>query len=159
MSRGRDRKRLLDDAPKGEALGGQGLKIAAAPTSLSAMVEQLADLVNGDEALLRRGRYLTIDIMIEIDAQAYFVAIEHGRVVGIHRGPAIMKSWTFAVRGSSEAWDKFWQPLPPPNFHDIFALAKLGAFRIEGDYRPLITNLLYFKALLAAPRRLRMRAQ
>lgn len=132
--------------------------VAALP-SLSAMLEQLPALVNGDDSLVRRGRYVTTDIMIEIDAQPYFVAIEHGRVTAIERGPAIMKSWAFAVRGGSEAWDKFWQPLPPPNFHDIFALAKLGAFRIEGDYRPLITNLLYFKALLAAPRSLRMHVQ
>jgi hypothetical protein len=143
--------------------GGQGrpgrtdLNKTAPPLSLSAMVEQLAALVNADAALLRRGRDLTIDIMIEIDDEPYYVAIEHGRIVGVQRGPAIMKSWAFAVRGEAEAWEKFWQPVPPPNFHDIFALAKLGAFRIEGDYRPLITNLLYFKALLAAPRALRMR--
>jgi hypothetical protein len=126
--------------------------------SLSAMVDRLPDLVNADETLLRRGRHLTTDMMIEIDDQSHFITIEHGRVVAMQRGPAIMKSWSFAVRGSSEAWDKFWQPLPPPNFHDIFALAKLGTFRIEGDFRPLITNLLYFKALLAAPRALRTRA-
>lgn len=77
----------------------------------------------------------------------------------MQQGAAIMKSWAFAVRGSSDAWDKFWRPLPPPDFHDIFALAKRGAFRIEGDFRPLMTNLLYFKALLAAPRSLRMRAE
>lgn len=122
------------------------------------MVDRLPDLVNADETLLRRGRHLTTDVMIEIDDQSHFITIEHGRVVAMQRGPAIMKSWSFAVRGSGEAWDKFWQPLPPPNFHDIFALAKLGAFRIEGDFRPLITNLLYFKALLAAPRALRTRA-
>jgi hypothetical protein len=119
------------------------------------MIDRLPDLVNADEALLRRGRHLTADIMIEIDSEPHFIAIEHGRIVGMQHGPAIMKSWAFAVRGSSEAWGKFWQPFPPPNFHDIFALAKLGAFRIEGDFHPLMTNLLYFKALLAAPRGLR----
>jgi hypothetical protein len=134
------------------------MNTALATLSLSAMIEGLPGLVNDDEVLLRRGRYLTTDFMIEIDSQPYFVAIENGRIVGIQRGPAIMKSWAFAIRGGSEAWDKFWQPMPPPNFHDIFALAKLGAFRIEGDFRPLITNLLYFKALLAAPRSLRTRA-
>jgi hypothetical protein len=134
------------------------LNTVAPSKSLSALVDRLPDLVNADETLLRRGRHLTTDMMIEIGDQSYFIAIEHGRVIAMQRGPAIMKSWSFAVRGSSEAWDKFWQPLPPPNFHDIFALAKLGAFRIEGDFRPLITNLLYFKALLAAPRALRKRA-
>jgi hypothetical protein len=132
---------------------------ATSPQSLSAMVERLPELVNGDQSLLRRGRYITAtDMMIEIGAQSYYLTIDQGRVANFQRGPAIMKSWAFAVRGAEEAWDKFWQPLPPPNFHDIFALAKQGAFRIEGDYRPLITNLLYFKALLAAPRILRTKA-
>jgi hypothetical protein len=123
------------------------------------MVDRLPDLVDADQNLLRRGRHLTTDFMIEIDGEPYFIAIEHGRIVGIQRGAAIMKSWAFAVRGPSEAWDKFWLPLPPPNFHDIFALAKAGHFRIEGDFEPLMTNLLYFQALLAAPRRLRHQAK
>lgn len=131
------------------------MNTTASPTPLSVLVDRLPDLVNNDETLARRGRHLTTDMMIEIGAEAHFIAIEHGRVVAIQHGPAIMKSWAFAVRGNSEAWDKFWQLFPPPNFHDIFALAKLGAFRIEGDFRPLITNLFYFKALLAAPRALR----
>jgi hypothetical protein len=132
---------------------------ATLPQSLSAMVERLPELVNGDQSLVRRGRFISAtDMMIEIGAQPYFLTIDQGRVVDFQRGPAVMKSWAFAVRGAEEAWDKFWQPLPPPNFHDIFALAKQGTFRIEGDYQPLITNLLYFKALLAAPRILRTTA-
>lgn len=128
---------------------------ATLPQSLSSMVERLPELVNGDQSLVRRGRYIAATMMIEIGAQQYFLTIDRGRVVDFQRGPAVMKSWAFAVRGGEEAWDKFWRPLPPPNFHDILALAKHGAFSIEGDYRPLITNLLYFKALLAAPRILR----
>jgi hypothetical protein len=121
-------------------------------TSISAMVERLPELVNGDASLRRRGRFLTDAIMIEIGTQPYHLSIDHGRISYFQRGPLIMRSWSFAIRGSEEAWQKFWQPFPPPNFHDIFALAKHGAFRIEGDYRPLLTNLLYFKGLLAAPR-------
>ena len=36
----------------------------------------------------------------------------------------------------------------------VLALDKFGEFRIEGDFRPLMTNLLYFKGLLEAPRAL-----
>ncbi len=116
------------------------------------MVERLPELVNGDASLRRRGRFLTDAIMIEIGSQSYYLSIDRGRISDFQRGPLIMRSWSFAVRGNETAWQTFWQPFPPPNFHDIFALAKHGAFRIEGDYRPLLTNLLYFKGLLAAPR-------
>jgi hypothetical protein len=131
---------------------------ASGAYTVSSMVERIPDLVNGDASLLRRGRYLNADIMIEIGAQPYYLSIEHGRVSALQRGPLVMRSWSFAVRGSEKAWQTFWQPFPPPNFHDIFALAKLGEFRIEGDYQPLLTNLLYFKALLAAPRALQSKA-
>jgi hypothetical protein len=131
---------------------------AVAQAALSAAIERLPELVNSNEALLRRGRYLTADIMIEIGSEPYYISIDRGRISALVRGPVVMKSWSFAVRGSEEAWRKFWQPHPPPHFHDIFALAKLGAFRIDGDYQLLITHLLYFKELLAVPRALQVRS-
>ena len=121
---------------------------------LAAMIEKLPDLVNGDAALVRRGRTLTVDVLIEIGATPYYLSIERGRVARIERGPLLTRSWSFAIRGSEHAWRQFWLPMPPPHFHDLFALAKRGEFRIEGDFYPLMSNLLYFKALLAAPRRL-----
>jgi hypothetical protein len=120
----------------------------------SAMIEQLPNLVNADAALLRRGRTLTVDVLLEIGTTPYYVSIERGRIARIERGPLIMRSWTFAIRGNEPAWRQFWLPFPPPHFHDLFALAKRGEFRIEGDLYPLMANLLYFKGVLAAPRRL-----
>jgi hypothetical protein len=97
--------------------------------------------------------------MIEIGAQSYYLSIRQGLIVSFQRSPLIMKSWSFAVCGSEKAWQAFWHPFPPPNFHDIFALTKLGEFRIEGDLQPLMTNLIYFKTLLSAPRALQTEAQ
>ena len=44
--------------------------------------------------------------------------------------------------------------MPAPGWHDLFALTKRGAASMEGDLRPLLQNLQYFKDLLALPRRL-----
>ena len=118
------------------------------------MIAKLPELVNRDAALLRRGRYLDLDVLIEIGDVPYYVSIENGRIARLDRGPLLMRSWALAFRGPEDAWRQFWQPFPPPHFHDIFALAKAGQFRIEGDVHPLMANLLYFKDLLAAPRRL-----
>jgi hypothetical protein len=118
------------------------------------MIERLPELVNRDEVLLRRGRYLDLDVLIEIGAIPYYLSIAGGRIARLDRGPLLMRSWALALRGSEDAWRQFWQPMPPPYFHDIFALAKAGHFRIEGDVHPLMANLLYFKQMLAAPRRL-----
>ncbi len=133
-------------------------KDGAFASSLAGVVERLPELVNGDVPLVRRGEFLTADFMIEVGSRAHYVAIVNGRIATLVPGPLLMRSWSFAIRGSEDAWRQFWRPLPPPHFHDIFALAKRGEFRIEGDFRPLMTNLLYFKALLAAPRALKREA-
>ena len=63
-----------------------------------------------------------------------------------------MPRWTFALRASEEAWSTFWKDMPPPNFHDLIAMLKVRALRIEGDQHPSMANLRYRKDLLALPR-------
>ena len=134
-------------------MGGQATRLTA-DLAPSMMIEKLPELVNADTALVRRGRWLTVDMLLEIGTTPYYVSIESGRVARLERGPVIMRSWSFAIRGSEQAWRQFWLPVPPPHFHDLFALAKRGEFRIEGDLYPLMSNLLYLKGVLALPRRL-----
>ena len=130
------------------------MQVNADRPALHDMIGRLPELVNRDAVLLRRGRHLDLDILIEIGAVPYYVSIAGGRIARLDRGPLLMRSWALAFRGGDEAWRQFWQLFPPPHFHDIFALAKRGEFRIEGDFYPLMANLLYFKDMLAAPRRL-----
>jgi hypothetical protein len=118
------------------------------------MIETLPELVNGDPVLLRRGRFLTTRFLVGVGETEYLVDIHAGRVERVVRGPFVMPSWHFAIRGDGEAWRKFWQKLPPPGYHDIFALSKNGLLNIEGDLHPLMANLFYLKAILSAPRRL-----
>jgi hypothetical protein len=117
-----------------------------------ARVVQIPRLVEESEVLLHRGRYTDCDFMIEIDSQPYLASVRAGHISAFRRDTDPMSCWSFAVRGSARSWHKFWEPTPPPFFHDIFAMRKTGALIIEGDLRPLMSNLLYFKGVLAAPR-------
>ena len=49
-------------------------------------------------------------------------------------------------------------PLPPPGSHDLIAMLKTGALRLEGDQHPFMANLRYFKELLALPRAISKKA-
>ena len=118
------------------------------------MIERLGDLVNADEALVRRGRFLTADFLVEVDDTPYHVSVERGRIASVTRGPALMRPWRFAIRAPENAWREFWQPVPRPGYHDLFALTRFGRARIEGDLQPLMANLRYIKEVLEAPRRL-----
>ncbi len=117
-----------------------------------ARVRLIPERVNGEPRLLHRGRFLAATMMIEIGETPYFLTVERGRVVALTEGPVLMRPWAFAIRAGAAAWAGFWQALPAPGFHDIFAMTKSGAARIEGDYYPLMANLRYVKELLATAR-------
>jgi hypothetical protein len=119
------------------------------------MIEKLPELVNDDAVLLHRGRYLSVDFMIEVGERQYLVHVREGRIAGVDEGPFVMPSWTFAIRGPAEVWERFWEPVPAPGWNDLFALRKDGRMAMEGDLQPLMANLLYVKELIAAPRKLR----
>jgi hypothetical protein len=119
------------------------------------MIEKLPELVNGDEKLVWRGRFLTVDFLIEVGDVPYLVSIQAGRIVSVERGPFHMRSWKFSVRAPAEAWEKLWEPVPRPGYTDILGVMKRGEARIEGDLQPLIANLRYMKEILATPRRLK----
>ena len=116
--------------------------------------ERLPELVKDDPNLVRMGRYLTTEFMVEIGSVPFYLTIDRGRVKEFEKGPVMMRPWTFAIRGEEEAWRRFWQPIPEPGWHDIFALTKRGVAKVEGDIRPFMANLQFIKDLLAAPRRI-----
>jgi hypothetical protein len=116
------------------------------------MIERLPELVNGDEALVRRGRYFTDVFMIEVGDVQYLVHVREGIIDAVEKGPFVMRPWRFALRASTDIWDRFWQKIPDPGYHDIFALLRKGEIVFDGDLQPMMANLLYVKAVIAAPR-------
>lgn len=117
------------------------------------MLEAIQKRVNADAELVRRGRFVDTTFLIAIDDRDTLIRIERGRVAAVTPGPFITPTYSFALRASHAVWEKFWQPLPPAGFTDLFALVKQRLMRIEGDLHPFMANLLYFKEVIAAPRR------
>jgi hypothetical protein len=117
------------------------------------MIERIRDLVNADENLVRRGRYLSTTFMLGVGDQGYLVKIIEGRIVSITPGPFVTPNYSFALRAPKDEWEMFWEKIPRPGHNDIFALFKRGKLTIEGDLHPFMANLLYIKDVLAAPRK------
>jgi hypothetical protein len=120
---------------------------------IAAVLERLPELVNADDGLVRRGRYLTTTFLVETGTTAWLVSVHEGRVSRVERGPFLMRAWSFAVRASDDAWRRFWEPVPAAGWHDLFAMTKGGHATVEGDLQPLMANLRYVKDVLAKPRR------
>ena len=114
------------------------------------MLEHLAARVNGDANLVRRGKHINASFLIGIENADHIVRIEHGRVISVTPGPFITPNYAFALRASRDAWEKLWSPTPIPGYTDIFALVKKKLLRIEEDLHPFMSNLLYFKGVIAA---------
>jgi hypothetical protein len=119
--------------------------VSKAFTLLPAMLER-------DAALIQRGRLLDVDCLLGTTERAFHVAIRGGRILDIAPAPVLMPSWTFAYRATPEAWTAYWQLIPDAGWHDLLALTKRGAATLEGDIKPFMTHLQYFKDLLALPR-------
>lgn len=116
------------------------------------MLENLQARVNANDWLVQRGRYVNTTFLFEADSAEWLVRIAEGRIESVTPGPFVMPRWTFALRAAAETWNKFWQPTPPPGFHDVFAMLKFRTLKLEGDQYPFMSNLLYFKDVLASPR-------
>ena len=117
------------------------------------MIDSIPKHVNADANLVRRGRFVDTTFMIAIDETYYLLRIQEGRVTKVMPGPFITPDFSFALRASRAVWEKFWQPLPPLGFTDVFALVKQKLMRVEGDIHPFMANLFYFKDVIAAPRK------
>lgn len=115
-------------------------------------MEQLAQLVNANDRLVWRGRYVDTTFLVEVGDTHWLVKIFEGCVASVTRVGPVMPSWTFALRASREAWMEFWQPVPRPGFQDLMAMVKKRTLRVEGNLYPFMSNLLYFKGVMASLR-------
>ncbi len=113
--------------------------------------QAIAAAFAGDSDLLRRGWLVDTCCMIEIGSEQLVLTIRNGRPAVADQVP-LLASWEFAIRAGAEAWSALWQPVPKAGWHDVFALTKRGAMRVEGSLQPLMANLQYFKDLVTLPR-------
>ena len=116
------------------------------------MIDKIMDRVNGDAALVRRGRYVTLDFLVGVGEAEYVFRIEKGRISSIVPRDKAMNSGHFTIRAESDTWAEFWKPLPCRDYHDLFSMFAAGNAHIDGDVTPFMQNIRYFKDVLAKPR-------
>ena len=119
---------------------------------LERALASLPERVNASPALLRIGRFCSVEFLLEVGDRPWHLKVERGRLASVEPGPFRMRAWAFAVRAEEGTWRRFWAPVPEPGFNDIFAMASRGHARIEGDVGPLLESLRYVKEVLALPR-------
>lgn len=108
--------------------------------------------VNDDSALVHRGRFVTLTFKLGIGETDYLIDIAAGKITHIRQRHLPTDSGVFAIRASSDSWHRHWQPVPPRDYHDIFAMLAKDYISIDGHLTPLMQNLQYFKDVIASIR-------
>src|SRR5947207_2358820 len=90
--------------------------------------------------------HFTADVLLEFGSAAYVVSFVNGTVARVAQNIGPETTYAFALRGPVESWSKFIQPLPPPMYNDIWAMAHPlhGRLKIEGDVKVMWQNLRAF---------------
>ena len=125
---------------------------AAAEADLGGIATQLARLaerVDQDAVLLRRGRVLNATCQLIIGDASFLLRIVDGRVHEVRHGSFVTPSADFAISGNAAVWRRFLAASPPPGDHDLLAFVKRRELRVAGDLHPLMSHLLYWKGLFA----------
>ncbi len=118
-------------------------------------IEKWARRVNEDRVLKVIGRFFTANFVIGIEDKDYLIVVREGRVQAVSDGLTTnMMGWQFALRAPASSWSKFAEPVPPPMYNDIWAMAHPlhGKLRIEGDTKVFWQNLRALFWMLAIMR-------
>ena len=120
-----------------------------------AVLDAFASLVgqpDGSRASFAPAPQRDVSCMVGTPHQPVLLRISGGRVAAVVTAPGPLPHYNFAFHAPAEVWLEFWQPLPRPGCHDLFALVKRGEATLVGDLQPLMAHLQFFKDLLALPR-------
>lgn len=127
--------------------------IASDENTLIERLKEIQDLVKEEDGLVRRGARLDAHLLLCIGEGRCYVTIEAGHVIQMETTPQRMRSVDFIISGPASSWRRYWEPIPKPGWHDLFAMNKRGELAIEGNLLIFMQNLQYFKDLLALPRK------
>ena len=120
--------------------------------SLQQTFESIPEHVNRNAHLVHRGRFLNAQLKISIDSACWLMEIREGKITSLTQKFPLFQTADLVISASGEAWAALWEKFPKAGWHDIFALHKRGAMRIEGESHVLFAHLQYLKDVLNTPR-------
>ena len=87
-----------------------------------------------------------------VNEKEFIFKIVDGKINSISQKKVDTEFGIFKISSSLENWEKHWLKIPPRDFHDLFAMLSKKIIKLDGDLKPLMQNLQYFKDLIASNR-------
>ena len=92
------------------------------------------DRVNDDPELRVTGTKFDASFSVTFDDTRYVIQVRGGRIEKVLPSPRFDVRTAFGVRAPTSVWSKFFDPDPPPLYHDFFAmLMRVPEFVLDGD--------------------------
>lgn len=99
----------------------------------SSKVEQFRNAMNNDAEFKLAARFMSEDVLLEVDDSRCIVKIRDGEVTEIKLNPPSNEHWSFSIKATAKSWDKLLQPSPPPFFTGLNAGMIRGNLQIKGN--------------------------
>ena len=96
-------------------------------------VEDFRDAINKDEEFTIAAYSFTNDVLFEFGEERAIVKVREGVITEILLNPIFMDTWQFCIKATTDAWEKFLQPTPPPLYNALFPAMIRQNFHVEGD--------------------------
>ena len=114
------------------------------------VIENLKNKVNKNTNLIKRGRWINLTFILGVNEKEFIFKIVDGKINSIFQKKVDTEFGIFKISSSLENWEKHWLKIPPRDFHDLFAMLSKKIIKLDGDLKPLMQNLQYFKDLIAS---------
>ena len=99
----------------------------------SSKVEGLRNAINNDTEFKLAARFMSEDVLFEVDGSWCIVKIHDGVVTEIKLAPPSDDHWSFSIKATAESWDKLLQSSPPPFYTGLNAGMMRGNLQIIGN--------------------------
>lgn len=107
-------------------------------------VDDIVRRLNADPEFKLTSRFWYCDIRFVIGDEPYFMHIENGIVGSFTSGTNGFDPYTINIIGTEEVWERMFEEVPKPFYHDWFAAAFHHDFEFGGD---LETAYAYYYSL------------
>ena len=95
--------------------------------------ERLRNAINNDAEFKLAARYMSEDVLLEVDDSRCIVKVRDGVVAGIKLDPPSDDHWSFSIKATAESWDRLLQSSPPPFYTGLNAGMIRGNLQIIGN--------------------------
>jgi len=90
--------------------------------------------VTRDREMQVIGDWFSVAMSLACDEQRAIVRFERGQVADFVCSPRLDVPCAFGFRGAEPIWERYLAPVPPPLYHNVFAmLMRVPGFVLEGD--------------------------